>query len=265
MSLLHHFTRNLGARIPSAATCNVIPSKCMSTLTSSSRLLKRSIPTFQRLPTCSLITNADKGLSKFLTVEIAYEKENATHVRPEFSNFEVSDNGMQVTLSREYEASKEMVIVEFDVNESTNIDEPGEIDEESDEESTEIVSYPIFNVAIQKASGTILNFKCLYGQARADKYLKEEDDSLAEPNEEPVAPSQFYIDSVSVSKEDHMSIYDAETTKLDPNLYNYLMAMLNERGINEQFSEKLLLLSSAIEQEQYVKLLNDLDAFAKDE
>jgi len=267
MSLLCHITRNLVARIPSAATCNVLSTKCMSTLTriSSSCLLKRSIPTFQRLPTCSLITKADTGLSTFLAEEIAYEEENTPHVRPEFSNFELSDDGMRVTLSREYKTSEEMVIVEFDVNESTNIDEPGEIDEESDEESLQIVSYPNFNVAIQKASGTILNFKCLYDQARDDDYLEEEEDSSAEPNEEPVAPSLFRIDSVSVSKEDDMSIYDAETTNLDPNLYDNLMAMLNERGINEEFAEKLLVLSSAIEQEQYVKFLNDLDAFAKDE
>lgn len=198
-------------------------------------------------------------MGKFLSEEISYEKDQK-QVRPSFKNFDVSEDGMLVTLSREDKATGEVVCVEFDVNESTNIDE---VDEAVDGPSR-IASYPNFDVTIEKACGTILNCKCIYDQERQPDYDEQADaDIVDEQDEEEPAASLFHIDSVSISQEDEVSVYESETTNMDSDLYEKLMTTLSERGIDQAFAESLLELSSIVEHEQYVVFLENLEGFAK--
>merc|ERR1712059_46854 len=158
----------------------------------------------------------------------------------------------------------EVVCVEFDVNESTNIDESDEVDDEAgDEPTSRIVSYPNFDVTIEKACGTILNLKCVYDQDSQPDY-DEHTDAIMEDNDdaELTDPSIFRIDSVSISQEEDVSVYESETTNMDGDLYEKLMTTLGERGIDQKFSKSLLELSSAIEHEQYIGFLQNLEGFA---
>merc|ERR550534_2096874 len=50
---------------------------------------------------------------------------------------------------------------------------------------------------------------------------------------------------------------------LDGNLYDLFMGMLDERGIDKQFAERLSTYCSAYEHGLYIKMLQDLQKFAK--
>ena len=50
---------------------------------------------------------------------------------------------------------------------------------------------------------------------------------------------------------------------IQQNLYTMLLNMLAERGIDNNFCQWLLDYSTALEQQQYVKFLEDLQGFVK--
>jgi len=201
-------------------------------------------------------------LSGFLRAEIAFEKDNIPDV-PKLEHFVATIKGTEIVLTRQF--LKETVTVKFDVNENENVNEnvPSEEDMEEDDEGAggEIVSYPNFTVTITKPSGKSIEIDCIYEQDEQGELDEELEDEQDEVKEQSAAP-KFKMDSVAVLEAGQTradgGVYESETTNMDFNLYNHLMNMLAERGVDNEFGEDLLRFSTAVEHEQHVAFLQDL-------
>jgi len=197
----------------------------------------------------------------FLKKEIDNEKKAASKVPPS-DLFQSKVDGMLVKLEREYNA--ERIVVSFDLNENTNQDESA-VDEDAEEDQQyaendheimgKIVSYPYFTVEIMKQPGKTLKFYCEFNSELGENFSDHE-----EENEEIIN-----IINVSVldSSDKDKTVYCSETENLDSNLYMMLLNMLAERGIDRSFCQWLLEYSTALEQQHYVKFLEDLQGFVK--
>ncbi|KAL9980985.1 hypothetical protein ACROYT_G009634 [Oculina patagonica] len=202
-------------------------------------------------------TQADSEIMSFLTQEIQNEKEAVSKVPP--SNlFQPKVEGTLVKLEREHNAEK--IVVSFDLNENTNQDEgPLEEDVEDDDHDVmgKIVSYPYFTVEITKKTDKTLKFYCEF-----NTQLDELDDEMGDDS---AGPEMLNIVNVSVvdTPDKEKTVYCAETENMDSNLYIMLLNMLAERGIDNNFCQWLLDYSTALEQQHYVKFLEDLQGFVK--
>ncbi|XP_031550461.1 complement component 1 Q subcomponent-binding protein, mitochondrial-like [Actinia tenebrosa] len=206
------------------------------------------------------LTQGDSDLLGFLNDEIKFEKESAKDV-PKANLFKANIDGTSVSLEREFNG--ERIVVNFDLNQNVNEDEAYVSENESDNEKDEaqvagdIVSYPYFNVDIIKSTGQTLQFACEYNQGVLPKA------EGAENEEEEL----FQIVNVTVLKSSEeaetKSLYAAETENFDPNLYTMLLNMLSERGVDDPFAHWLLEYSTALEHQHYIKFLQDLHGFIK--
>lgn len=206
-------------------------------------------------------TQADSEIMNFLKKEIDNEKKAASKVPPS-DLFQSKVDGMLVKLEREYNA--ERIVVSFDLNENTNQDESA-VDEDAEEDQQyaendheimgKIVSYPYFTVEITKQPGKTLKFYCEFNSELGENFSDHE-----EENEEIIN-----IINVSVldSSDKDKTVYCSETENLDSNLYMMLLNMLAERGIDRSFCQWLLEYSTALEQQHYVRFLEDLQGFVK--
>ncbi|PFX28489.1 Complement component 1 Q subcomponent-binding protein, mitochondrial [Stylophora pistillata] len=197
-------------------------------------------------------TQADSDIIKFLKGEIQSERDAAPKV-PISDLFKAEVNGTQVKLEREHNA--ERIVVSFDINENTNNDEAsfsGSDDE--GEVAGKIVSYPLFTVEIIKKAGKTLQFYCEFNTQLEDEHSGEDE-----------GPHLFYIVNIAVSDGTNKgkTFYCAETENMDEDLYGMLLKMLAERGIDNHFAAWLRDYSTAMEQQHYIKFLEDLQGFVK--
>jgi len=199
----------------------------------------------------------------FLKQEIQHEKEASSKVPPSML-FEAKVDGTHVRLERELNGEK--IVLSFDLNENINQDEGGaDVDAaDSDEEEAfmgKIMSYPSFTVEITKKSGHTLKFYCEFNTDLGEDLMSDDGEA------EKAAPEMVHIVNVSVmdtpGKDKEKTIYCAETENMDSNLYVMLLNMLAERGVDNDFCQWLLDYSTALEQQHYVKFLEDLHGFVK--
>merc|ERR1711962_238711 len=88
--------------------------------------------------------------------------------------------------------------------------------------------------------------------------IGEGDEEEAETND------LFIIDEVSINDgTTDESTYTVGSEVMDANLYDFLMNTLEERGGTDEFVEKLLDLSSALEHKLYIDFLQKLHGIAK--
>ncbi|XP_029194269.1 complement component 1 Q subcomponent-binding protein, mitochondrial-like [Acropora muricata] len=210
-------------------------------------------------------SRADSKLMDFLKQEIQHEKSAASTV-PSSMLFEPNIDGTHVKLEREHNG--ERIVLSFDLNENLNQDE-GDADEEMYDEEVvmaegKIKSYPLFTVEITKKSGHTLKFYCEF-----DPDFDEDDEltSDGEGGHDSVAPVMVHIINVSVmdtpGRDKEKTIYSAETENMDKSMYLMLLNMLAERGVDNEFCQWLLDYSTALEQQHYIKFLEDLQNFVK--
>lgn len=210
------------------------------------------------------MSTEEQALSNYLQDEIDYEREMEQSL-PEFENFSVSQEGTSVLLTRKF--NDERVSVQFDINENNNIDESRELPEGEDEgveEAANILSYPHFTVSIAKRSGKTLEFDCSYEIAYPEDE-EAEDVATDQQTEEKQGFDIFKIDQVCVlakgQTKQAASVYEAETTNMDGNLYNALMALLEERGVDGELADQLLDYSTGAEHNMHAQFLENLKTF----
>ncbi|KAA0201335.1 hypothetical protein HAZT_HAZT003997 [Hyalella azteca] len=192
-----------------------------------------------RLETSCII--CDQELAKFLQQEIADEKKSVVPGLPsKFGDFTVKTNDAQMILYRKF--NDETITITLDVNHSVDTDSEAQVTEDSGE--AELRSRPSFEVDVAVAS-RVLSFTCSFMDAG----------EVAETDEQNAIP---------------VTIYDGEWTDetycvsgdiLDPQLYDHLMNYLEERGVSEEFVDKLSGLCSDYEHSLYVGLLEKLQSF----
>jgi len=210
-------------------------------------LLRQPSPQSSVLPiTRTYATKSDQELIKFLSEEIATEKQNQKSL-PKLDGFETKIEGAEVTLTKNGAVAGEKIIVSLNVNHTVDSAVP----DDGTGEAPEMLSRPNFEVDIVKANGRTLSFTCAYVHP-------EEQDGQEEVD-------LFAIEEVTMFDGDKISDknYAVAGDILDGYLYDIFMNMLEERGIDQQFADNLSAWCSAHEHSQYINLLQQVESFAK--
>jgi len=195
----------------------------------------------------------DQDIGEFLGDEIAAEKGNLRKLDLPGSGFEVKTEGAEVTFTKT--AGNEKIVVSMNVNHTVDSAEP----DDGSEEAPEMKSMPNFEVDIVKSVGISLSFSCSFvpppdpNDVQADKPSEEGFDDV------------FAIDEVTMFEGENWNekTYAVAGDILDGHLYDLFMNMLDERGINKDFVEKMSEYCSGYEHSQYINLLEDLQKFVK--
>lgn len=208
-----------------------------------------------------LHTEGDKAFGDFLSDEIKEEKKiQKNKTLPKVSGgWELEMNGAEAKLTRNVSGDK--VTVTFNINNSIppNFEEEVEQGQQkSAEEEPEIVSTPNFVVEVTKqAAKHSLVFDCHFPEdeiSHGEGEGEEESDIFA------IREVSFQPEGDSEWKE---TSYTLNTDSLDWALYDHLMDFLADRGVDNTFADELMELSTAIEHQEYIKFLEDLQGFVK--
>ncbi|XP_066584479.1 complement component 1 Q subcomponent-binding protein, mitochondrial [Prorops nasuta] len=195
-------------------------------------------------------TKAEKELVEFLAEEIVAEKkaQKLKTIPTELEGFKVSLDGAEVTLTKT--ENNEKIQISFNVNHTVDADTEPEIDTSSDKaEIGDMKSKPTFEVDIVRGKQT-LGFTCSFNNVAG---ASGADDSYNDI---------FGIDEITLYEGEHSDkIYAVAGEIVDGYLYDLLMNYLEEKGISNEFAEKLIELSTNYEHSAYISLLEGLSKF----
>ena len=118
-----------------------------------------------------------------------------------------------------------------------------------------MLSRPNFEVDLIKTGGKTLSFTC--------SYVSPEENP--EETQEEGLDDLFAIDEVTMFEGDKHSdsCYAVAGDILDGYLYDLLMTMLEERGVDNSFAERLSEWCSSHEHQQYINLLEGIEKWTK--
>ncbi|XP_044766019.1 complement component 1 Q subcomponent-binding protein, mitochondrial [Coccinella septempunctata] len=191
-------------------------------------------------------SKAEKELVEFLTEEILAERktQKTTTIPSELDGFKAKLNGAEVTLVKEI--NDETIKITFNVNHTVDQDIE-DIDPNMDKpELGELKSKPAFKVEILRGN-TTLNLVC--------SFLSPGDDG-GEYND------IFGIDEISIYEGDwNENVYAVSGEVVDSYLYDLILNYLEDKGITNEFVEKLSGYSTAFEHSAYIGLLESLSKF----
>nr|SVE85665.1 EOG090X0APE [Daphnia pulicaria] len=196
-------------------------------------------------------TRGDKELIEFLSEEIAAEKKGMSKARPvaNLDGFDVKHNGSEIVLSKKF--NDEQIEITVNVNHSVDADISEEVDNKADNPpQAEMKSKPHFEVKLMKGN-QVTRFACSYIQ------------DAGEPVED--APNDiFTIDELAVYEGKHNDqTYAVAGDILDGYMYDLLMNLLEERGVSNEFAEKLSDLATKREHHLFINLLESLQSFVQ--
>lgn len=183
----------------------------------------------------------------FLKDEIAEEKKNVAKAIPaKLDDFEVKVDKAQVTLTRDFKGEK--ITISIDVNHTVDAESPTMMT--PDAQDAEFKSRPAFEVDV-KVGSRVLSFTC--------SFMSPED---SEGQDQDAVRDLFGINEVTIyDGEWSDEVYCVSGDILDVNLYDLLMNYLEERGVSDQFAERISDLCSDYEHSLYVGLLEKLKDF----
>ncbi|XP_055547356.1 complement component 1 Q subcomponent-binding protein, mitochondrial isoform X2 [Wyeomyia smithii] len=191
--------------------------------------------------------HGERELVEFLTEEIVAEKKVQQKVKipTEIEGFQIKLNGADVEMQKT--TSKEKIIISFNINHTVDAEDEAEINPAADKpEFAEMKSKPQFEVDIVRGSRT-LSFTCsfLRGEAQEGEYN-----------------DVFGIDEITLFEgEWNDKTYAVAGDVLDGYLYDLLMNLLEEKGISNDFVEKISDFSTHYEHSSYIQLLEGISKF----
>lgn len=189
----------------------------------------------------------ERELVEFLAEEIGAEKkaQKSKTIPAEVDGFKVKLNGADVELTKALENEK--IVITFNVNHTVDTEAEPDIDPNADKpDFGEMKSKPTFEVDIVRGN-TTLGFTCSFFQGEPEE---------GEYND------IFSIDEITLYEgEWHDKIYAVVGDVLDGYLYDLLMNFLEEKGVSNEFVEKLSEFSTAYEHAAYISLLEGLSKF----
>lgn len=194
---------------------------------------------------CQMHTEVDQELVKHLEEEIKNEKSSDIKKVTKIDGWDATTDGSDVVLQKKH--GDEIIEIKLNVNNSVRADEPGSVSGQ-EEQPPVMVSKPLFEVNIKKASGKVLTFQC-------DFFLDQEFHDEGLQKEQDIG-DLFNINDVmlhdgTVKDTDYVLSADV----MDATMYDLLMDMLDERGIGNDFVAKLVELCTSYEHAQYVSFL----------
>lgn len=216
--------------------------------------------------------NAYRDLETFLQKEIQLEKGAQKHPTklPTIPNFQVETSGPEVTLTRD--AGSEKIVVKFNVTNTVNANEseqegelnPAAQEQQSNNPASQLKSRPTFTVDITRG-GQSLSFLCSYLPNDYPESREHYGDNQQKPSEgEEAVFEDFQIDEFTIHEgEWNETVYSADCSVIDGELYDKLLNLLEEHGIGEEFANQLADFSTAYEHRQYIGLLEKLQKFVK--
>lgn len=182
----------------------------------------------------------EQELTEFLASEIQLEKESQKSQLPKMSGWSVTHCGSDVTFTRKH--NNEEITIKANVCYSVDAVNP-----ESD--NGQMVCKPDFAIEIKNGE-SILGLNC--------SFIQEEENVEENQNLE----DDFQINEISIYEgEFQKSNYAISGDVIDGNLYDLLMSILEDRGIDQGFGKNLIEYCTVYEHDQYVKLLKDLNKF----
>merc|ERR1719273_1934603 len=213
-----------------------------------SRLTPRLATTSNNL-TRLMATKSDQDLGNFLVEEMATEKKNQRSL-PKLEGWKVKTDGSEISLTKDI-AGGEQVLITLNVNHTVDSAQP----DDGSEEAPEMLSRPNFEVDLIKPGGKTLSFTCSYVFPEAN----------AEAEQEEGLDDLFAIDEVTMFEGDNHgdSCYAVAGDILDGYLYDLLMTMLGERGVDNNFAERLSEWCSTYEHSRYISLLEDMEKWTR--
>lgn len=195
-------------------------------------------------------SKAEKELVEFLAEEIVAEKkaQKLKTIPTDFDGFKVSLNGADVNLEKKQD--NETINVSFNINHTVDSETEPELDMNSNSPDIgEMKSKPNFTVDIKRGNQT-LGFICSFNS--------EPGASGANDNYNDV----FGIDEITLYEGEHSDkVYAVAGEIIDGYLYDLLMNYLEEKGVSNEFAEKMIELSTNYEHTAYVSLLEGLSKF----
>lgn len=193
----------------------------------------------------NLHTRGDQELVSFLSKEIAAEKETMVPKLPShLDSFAVKGDKASITLSKQFH--DEEISIKMNVNHSISPESSNQYPEEG--QNAELKSRPSFDVDIVANNKTI-SFTCEFIESSTEQGESQDMDS-------------FGISEVSVYNSEWAEAeYAVSGEVMDEKLYDMLLNYLEERGISEEFVEKMSSLCSDHEHAQYVGLLERMESF----
>jgi len=202
------------------------------------------------VPNRTMATQGDQEVSKFLVEEIQTEKRNSRAL-PKLDGWSVATDGAEITLTKDV-AGGEKVMVTLNVNHTVDSAEP----DDGSEEAPEMLSRPNFEVDLIKKGGKTLSFSCSYVGPEEEQEGGKQEEGLDD---------LFAIDEVTMFEGDNHgdSCYAVAGDILDGYLYDLLMTMLEERGVDNVFAERLSEWCSSYEHSQYINLLEEVEKWTK--
>ncbi|KAF5286695.1 hypothetical protein FQA39_LY16178 [Lamprigera yunnana] len=191
---------------------------------------------------------AEKDLMEFLTEEIVAEKkaQKSKTIPTEIDGFKAKLNGAEVTFTRT--VGDETIKIQFNVNHTVDTEGEPEVTTEMDKPDIgELKSKPSFKVDLVHGNTTV-SLVCSF---------------LASDQQEDGYNDLFGIDEISIFEGNwNENIYSVSGEVVDSYLYDLLLNYLDEKGITNEFVEKLSEYSTAYEHSAYISLLEGLSKFA---
>ncbi|KAL7634127.1 UNVERIFIED_CONTAM: hypothetical protein RMT77_015455 [Armadillidium vulgare] len=243
ISSAHNLSKNIGSQ------WSAVPfSRSLAFLSTPLRMNSNNQMKHTSLCSCGcgihgMHTKGDKELAEFLREEITAEKKNVLSLPSALGEFTIKRDHAELTLSKNF--NDEVVSVSLNVNHTVGSNPS--VEEEQDDKLT---SKPDFEVDV-KIGSKILSFSCQYTP------------------EENIEGGDVVDDKFGISE---ITIYDGEWEEknycvsgdiLDGVMYDLLMNYLDERGVNNDFIEKLGGICTNYEHSLYVNMLEKLENFVK--
>jgi len=199
-------------------------------------------------------TEVDKEISSFLAKEIQYETSRASSDLPKIRGFDVKTEGGDVTLTKS--ANGETIVVKMSVNGA--VDSVAAPDEQpSQDEPPQMVCRPPFEIEMTKESGSVLALQCSFPSTEEPFQDAQQE---AHPDK---IEDQFEIQEVAFHNGEWKdTTFAVSAATMDAELFDLLMDMLDERGINDEFIAQLVDFCTAYENKQYIEFLKSLKSFA---
>ncbi|XP_014274876.1 complement component 1 Q subcomponent-binding protein, mitochondrial isoform X2 [Halyomorpha halys] len=200
----------------------------------------------------SVHTRGEKELADFLVEEISAERKllKSKKLPNEIDGFKIAIEGSEISLIKQN--GDEIIEVNFNVNHTVDTDpvEP-EIEPTMDKpELGEMKSRPTFEVEI-KRGGQTLGFTCSTVSPAQQQGQQEESYN-----------DLFLIDEVVMYDGDWKdSNYSVSGEVLDGTLYDLFMNLLEDKGISNEFVEKLIDFSTSYEHDSYIRMLEGIQRF----
>lgn len=209
-----------------------------------------------------LHTTGDNELLAFLKDEIQMEKQmqKTSGKLPKIKGFEiVGTDGPNVTLKKTLD--NESVTIKFNINNSVD-DSVLDVETDSQQEQQQtadakMISKPAFLVEINKGGSKTLAIQCVFPPA--DEYPASAEHEQGEAYEDLIEIQDVAL--LNKSQEWNDDVYSLSASVMDGNLYDMLMKMLEERGVDADFVDHLIEFSTSYEHSKYVDTLEKLRDF----